>query len=448
MFTNVDSKRRKYLQLGLANILASVMNLSLADDLNDLISNYSVLNKVLAIRIWPSNVYTRFTIEARDKIDATTLIVKEPLSLIVEINNFFLTPDISNFATKVDTGEHSYIYKVKIEQINLDCIRFTFYLKQLITIEKHLLSPVSLGAVDYGYRYVVDIYASHDKLNDDVVALLYLNGSNPKDILDKANEDVIPITDEPNGFSLRKPKSSNSVATSNRANKDKLVVMLDPGHGGEDPGAIGPSGTREKDVVLAIGRELQMLLNDSPHIVATLTRDQDIFIPLATRVAIARKVKADLFISIHADAFITPQARGSSVFMLSANGATSVYARWLARTQNNSDFIGGTSYNVRDKDVKAVLLDMVQSWSLSNSAKLGSYILGQLATINRLHNKNVERAPFAVLKAPNIPSVLVETAFISNPYEEQLLIKSEFRQKIAYTLAHGITNFAKTLIGA
>ena len=225
----------------------------------------------------------------------------------------------------------------------------------------------------------------------------------------------------------------------------KVLVMLDPGHGGEDPGAIGHGGLREKDVVLDIGKKLQLAINQTEYMEARLTRNQDVFIPLATRVAIARAARADLFVSIHADAFTTPVARGSSVFILSDRGASSSFARWLARTQNQADLVGGMSFHTKDKSISRVLLDMTQTWTLSSSGKLGRILLGQMSGINKLHSKTVERAAFAVLKAPDIPSVLVETAFISNPGEEALLKQDDFRQKIAGGLALGIGNFARTL---
>ncbi|WP_228068217.1 MULTISPECIES: N-acetylmuramoyl-L-alanine amidase, partial [unclassified Neisseria] len=214
------------------------------------------------------------------------------------------------------------------------------------------------------------------------------------------------------------------------------VIVLDPGHGGEDPGAIGSSGLREKDVVLSIARETKKRL-DAMGYRTYMTRNEDIFIPLGVRVAKARQLKADVFVSIHADAFTNPSARGTGVYALSTKGATSAAARFLAQTQNSADLIGGVQ-RVGNRQVDSALLDMTQTATIKDSMVLGRNVLGELGKLNKLHKGHVDQANFAVLRAPDIPSILVETAFISNPTEESLLASPSFRQKSAQAIANGV----------
>jgi N-acetylmuramoyl-L-alanine amidase len=220
-----------------------------------------------------------------------------------------------------------------------------------------------------------------------------------------------------------------------------LVIAIDPGHGGEDPGAIGPTGLREKDVVLAISRRLARLIDAQPGMRAHLVREGDYFVPLQMRVVKARALKADLFVSIHADAWMQPTARGASVYALSLSGATSVAARWLASRENEADLIGGVNLNVSDPVLKQTLLDLSQTATINDSLRLGRSVLGELGRLNRLHRKQVEQAGFAVLKAPDIPSILVETAFISNPEEEQRLADENQQERIAQSILDGIRRY-------
>jgi N-acetylmuramoyl-L-alanine amidase len=217
--------------------------------------------------------------------------------------------------------------------------------------------------------------------------------------------------------------------------------MLDPGHGGEDPGAIGRRGTREKDIVLVIARRLKDRFEESTNFRIALTRDADFFVPLNTRVQRARKLRADLFVSLHADAFVTPQANGSSVFVLSESGATSTAAKWLANRENESDLIGGVNLSVKDGFLARTLLDLSQTAQINDSLKLGKMVLAGLGEVNRLHKSSVEQAGFAVLKAPDIPSILIETAFISNPDEEKRLRDAAYQQKMASAIAEGIKRY-------
>ena len=226
-----------------------------------------------------------------------------------------------------------------------------------------------------------------------------------------------------------------------------ILVALDPGHGGEDPGAVGPSGTYEKNIVLGIAKRLKKLIDAQPGMQAYLTRDRDYFVPLQVRVQKARRIKADLFVSIHADAWIKPSARGSSVFVLSQKGASSAAARWLAKSQNEADLIGGINVNTNNQHVMKVLLDMSTAAQINDSVKVGGRVLGEIGKINRLHKKHVERAGFAVLKAPDIPSILVETAFISNPHEERLLRSASHQEKLARAMLTGINDYFSTSPG-
>ncbi|HLX53277.1 MAG TPA: N-acetylmuramoyl-L-alanine amidase, partial [Aquella sp.] len=393
-----------------------------------------------------------------------------PLQLVVDISGITLNAVLNNLNSKV-LDVDPIIKDIQVSQLDSDTVRIIVFLKQHARVQTQAIAPVKLGSVNYKYRYVLDMYPGDDStadngLNDDLLAFLELNsdgnnsvhGDELESLLNHATFGVAQPgivaapakTPAANKVTITQPAISTIVKNEpvlqrSSGSGRKIIVMIDPGHGGEDPGAVGPSGLREKDVVLDIGKKLQQAINQTEYMQARLTRNQDIFIPLATRVAIARAAKADLFVSIHADAFTTPLARGSSVFVLSGRGASSSFASWMAKMQNQADLIGGMSFNTKDKSVKRILMDMAQSWTMKSSDKLGRILLGQMANINSLHSKNVEHAGFAVLKAPDIPSVLVETAFISNPGEEALLKKPEFRSQIANKLALGISNFARTI---
>jgi N-acetylmuramoyl-L-alanine amidase len=237
--------------------------------------------------------------------------------------------------------------------------------------------------------------------------------------------------------------AADAVANPGRAGINRLlIVAIDPGHGGEDPGAIGPSGLREKDVVLQIATKLHDRINARPGMRAVLTRNGDYFVPLQERVAKARRLQADLFVSVHADAFLTPKARGASVFALSQSSASSAAARWMARRENASDAIGGIPQQAsRDAQVLRTLLDMTTSAQIKDSLKVGREVLQHIGRVGRLHKDHVEQAGFAVLKAPDIPSILVETAFISNPEEEQRLRSDRYQNQLVLALYTGIVRY-------
>jgi N-acetylmuramoyl-L-alanine amidase len=220
-----------------------------------------------------------------------------------------------------------------------------------------------------------------------------------------------------------------------------IIVAVDAGHGGEDPGARGRHGTREKDVTLAIAKRLKIAIDKEPNMRAVLVRDGDYFVPLGDRVVKARRVQADLFVSVHADAWVKPDARGSSVFALSERGATSAAARMLAQKENQSDLIGGVNFGVRDPVLARTLLDLSQTATINDSLKLGRHVLSELGDVNELHKQSVEQAGFAVLKAPDVPSILVETAFISNPEEEKRLKDGAYQEKMSAAILSGIKRY-------
>jgi N-acetylmuramoyl-L-alanine amidase len=301
-------------------------------------------------------------------------------------------------------------------------LRVVLDLKSEVNPQLFALKPVG----EYGHRVVLDLYPLIPL--DPLMALLEIErNEGPHE----------PASAE---SSADKPSAANDRA-GKPPSRRRIVVAIDPGHGGEDPGAIGRRGTYEKNVTLAIARKLKALLDDEPGMRAMLTRDDDYFVPLDGRVAKARRVRADLFISIHADAFTTPTARGSSVFALSEHGATSAAARWLAQRENRSDLIGGVNLDARDPVVKRIMLDMSQTAQISDSLRVGRSVLDGIGAVNALHKGSVEQAGFAVLKAPDIPSILVETAFISNPEEEQKLRDEGYQRKFAASMRSGIKQY-------
>ena len=244
--------------------------------------------------------------------------------------------------------------------------------------------------------------------------------------------------------STKKEKTSQEALLPPQVNKNlnkKIVIALDAGHGGEDSGARGAAGSLEKNITLSIARKLKKIIDDDEQLRAVLTRDDDYFVPLHSRVVKARKLKADLFVSIHADAFTNPEAKGSSVFALSQSGATSAFAKYLANKENESDLIGGVSLDDKEPMLAKTLLDLSQSATINDSVRLGNFVLAQLGNINDLHKSNVEQAGFAVLKSPDIPSILIETAFISNPKEEQFLNNEEHQELLAKNILIGIKKY-------
>lgn len=442
MSKKIDTTRRNLIKGGVVTLLTLLIQPKIfADGLTDLI-NQDNKNQVIAVRLWPSSVYTRLTLESENELDATYTINGN--NVYLTIKNARLNAILQKLSSKV-LKEDPIVKSIKVNNDNTNDISVIISLKQNTSIQTKHIPPINLDEVSYKYRYVIDMYPNKDsstsdaQLNDDLLAVLQLNPKKDENLSD----DVITKIANSRDLPYSEFKQPRVVSGKNKA---RLLIVLDPGHGGEDPGAIGVTGTKEKHVVLDIGKRLYDLINQTDYMTAKLTRNDDIFIPLGTRVAIARRAHADMFLSIHADAFITPNAKGSSVFILSERGATSTFARWLAKTQNNSDLIGGMSFKTKDVSLNKVLLDMTQSWSLGKSDKLAKTLLTSLSNLAKLHNGHVEKAAFAVLKAPDIPSVLIETAFISNPIEEAKLKTADFRQKMAETIFSGVSEFAKNIL--
>ena len=381
---------------------------------------WASLGNIASARVWPAQEYTRVVFEAPEALGHRVQTLTDPHRVVLELDGVRLTPELAQLPTRVQ-GDDPYIASIRFGSRG-DTLRIVFELKTQTRAQLFALKPVA----EFAYRVVLDLYPMTPI--DPLMALLAERG-------EPATLETKPIAPQDRTPSV-KPESRPGAGR-----RRVITVALDPGHGGEDPGAIGRRGTQEKDVTLAIGRKLKRLLDGEPGVRAMLTRDADYYVPLAARVQKARRVEADLFVSIHADAFREPQARGSSVFALSETGATSSAARWLAQKENAADLIGGVNLDVRDPVLARTLLDLSQAAQISDSMKVGRHMLDSIGTINALHKGAVEQAGFAVLKAPDIPSVLVETAFISNPDEEAKLRSDRHQTKFAESMGEGIRRY-------
>lgn len=412
------------------------------------ISAYAA-NTITAARVWPAQEYTRIAMESTAPIKYQLLILKNPDRLVLDIEDVELTSVLKTLTDKIIDSD-PYIKQVRAGQFKPGVVRVVVDLKGEVKSNLFALAP----AGDYKHRLVLDIYP----LQDELMAMLEKkNGgtSTQKPIIeplppstDEAaetnNEVTEPLPAETKAASeLPKDasKETNNDTSKNKENDRLITIALDAGHGGEDPGARGASGSHEKEITLQIAKKLKEKIDAEPNMRAVLTRDGDYFVPLGTRVVKARKFKADLFISIHADAFTNPAARGSSVFALSEKGATSASARYLAKKENESDLIGGVSLGGKDPVLAKTLLDLSQAATINDSLKLGKAVLGHIADVNKLHKNRVEQAGFAVLKSPDIPSILVETAFISNPEEERKLNSDAHQDKLADSILTGIKKY-------
>ncbi len=383
---------------------------------------------ILAVRVWPARDYTRVTLEHNQPLRHSHLLVKNPERLVVDLEGVEFNSVLASLPSKILDSDPN-IKLIRAGRNKPGVVRLVIELKGEINPQVFSLKPVG----EYGHRLVLDIYPVAEV--DPLMALLEQNGEPP---LQSAPR-IEPRPAEKGRTETGRPEK---VRPDDTATVTRMVtVVLDPGHGGEDPGAIGSGGSKEKEVTLSIGRRLKEKIDAQPNMRSMLTRDGDFFIPLHQRVGKARRVQADLFVSIHADAFIKSTARGSSVFVLSENGASSSAARWLASRENAADLVGGVNIGVKDPHLARTLLDLSQTATLNDSLKLGKAVLGELGGINALHKGHVEQAGFAVLKAPDIPSILVETAFISNPEEEKRLVDEEYQDKMADAILRGIRNY-------
>lgn len=387
------------------------------------------LPSILAVRVWPAADYTRVTLEHDLPLKFTHFTVENPDRLVVDIEGVEFNSVLDSLARKVATDDPN-IKLLRAGRFKPGVVRLVMELKAKVNPQVFTLEPVG----NYGHRLVLDVYPV--EAPDPLMALL-----------EGRKDAVEPLKTEPDlQIAENRPLEAPEVHTSKKSGGkpivDRLVtITLDPGHGGEDPGAVGKAGSYEKNVTLEVARRLKARIDAEPNMRAVLTRDSDFFVPLQMRVQKARRIQSDLFLSIHADAWIKPDARGSSVFVLSEKGASSTQARLLAQKENQADLIGGVNIGSKDLFLARTLLDLSQTATINDSMKLGKYLLGELGAINTLHKAHVEQAGFAVLKAPDIPSALIETAFISNPEEERRLNDDAYQEKLAGAIVRGIRQY-------
>ncbi len=413
-------------------------------------------SSIVAVRVWPAEDYTRVTIEHKGMVKFTQSVVHNPERLVVDIEGIELNNVLKSLGDKVGPND-PYIRQLRAANYKPGVVRLVMDLKGEVAPQVFNLPPVG----DYQSRLVMDIYPTVPA--DPLMQLV--SGKQPaaappkevakaeiakpeaakleaaKPAVEKPMVAEKPMVSEPESAPKLAEKSPEPASKSGKKSRRMVTIMLDPGHGGEDPGAIGARGSMEKNVTLSIARRLRERIDNDPNMRAALTRDGDFFVPLGTRVQKARKAKADLFVSIHADAWIKPEARGSSVFVLSEKGASSAAARYLAQKENEADKVGGVNFTVSDPHLARTLMDLTQTATQNDSMRLGKSVLGNLGSVNALHKSSVEQAGFAVLKAPDIPSVLIETAFISNPEEEKRLNDEEYQDKLAEAIMRGIRQY-------
>ncbi|MEX3592472.1 MAG: N-acetylmuramoyl-L-alanine amidase [Burkholderia sp.] len=474
--TTYNCYRRKLLCAGASTLVLGLVALRLEQT-----------SSVLGVRVWPARDYTRVTIESDQPLQAAQQLLQGPDRLVVDLDGLDLDQVLRDLVSKIVPNDPQ-IQSVRVGQYQAHVVRMVFDLKGSVKPQMFMLPPVRT----YRYRLVFDLYpvVAPDPLSDLILQTerkekhfneaVHDAQEQPQGALNSPRTPPPSVGDNSDAFFQRFVQSSPAspcspaaptapkptvkplvIAKQQNDNDDNtpdtyafttpkggkngtvrlLTVAIDPGHGGEDPGAIGSGGTYEKHVSLDIAKKLHTKINSAPNMRAMMTRDNDFFVPLNVRVQKARRVGADLFVSIHADAFTTPQARGSSVFALSDHGATSAAARWMANRENSSDTIGGINVKTQDVSVNRALFDMSTTAQIRDSLRYGNYVLREVGSINKLHKGSVEQAGFAVLKAPDIPSILVETAFISNPEEEKCLNDDSYREQMANAIFRGIKRY-------
>jgi N-acetylmuramoyl-L-alanine amidase len=407
--------------------------------------------------------YTRITLESNQPLQYELSMLDNPHRVILDLSNIKLSPVLASLPQKVDAID-PFVQKVRIGQFKPDVIRLVFDLKANVVPRTFMVAPKD----NYAYRLILDIYhpdkaakidvdakiaANIDNTGfatdtlDELVATLIQEGKQPRNGTAQKTG-ITPLNRLPPKPQVNQPKQpASSQVAKNRKSPAMvprmIIVAIDPGHGGKDPGAVGSQGTHEKDVTLAIARKLKERIDKEPNMRAVLTRDGDYYISLPQRRINARRANADLFVSIHADANPKSHAHGSSVFTLSEHGATSTTASWLADKENSvdNDLMGGIDITSKSKDIKELLLDLSLNATINDSVKLAEHVLKQLGDINHLHKKSVEQAGFAVLKSPDIPSILVETAFLSNQKEEEKLRNNNYQSKMADAVFLGIRSY-------
>ncbi|WP_371825000.1 N-acetylmuramoyl-L-alanine amidase [Limnobacter parvus] len=405
------------------------------------------LVKFVDVRLWPADEYTRVTLEHAGAIKYKHFLIENPWRMVIDLLDMRLDTTLKDLTSRLQADD-PFVQQIRVAQYDANTVRLVFDLKTEVKPEIFTIEPIA----EYKNRFVVDFYPKYP--NDPLLALL--QKEDPMLREDEISRALRLAEAETNGTLKLESGSAGSAPNTEVAKTEPnapvnskpkfevrrmITVAIDPGHGGEDPGAIGKGGTYEKNVVLAISKRLKTEIDKMPGMRAMLTRNGDFFVPLNTRVKKARSVNADLFVSVHADAFIRPTAGGSSVYVLSERGATSTAAKWIANKENASDLIGGVNIKGTDAQLAKVLLDLSTTAQINDSLKLGDAVLGNLGKVNRLHKPRVEQAGFAVLRAPDIPSILIETAFISNPAEEKQLTNAAHQQKLAEAIAKGIANY-------
>lgn len=413
--------------------------------------------QMVDVRMWPAEEYTRVTLEHDQPIKFKYFLVRSPMPyrLVVDIEGLTLTAKLQKMISDVSPND-PYIKSVRIGQFTPSIVRLVMDLKSEVRPEVFSLKPVA----NYKYRLIFDIYPVETEdpiagviagLNGQKTApdplgdLLAQNKAKPDTPAASKNQAKASAADKkakmqpaPSPSKTAPQTKKTPAAKPDAKAKRDIVIVVDAGHGGEDPGAVGKRKTYEKHITLSIAKRLERLIKREKGMKVVMTRSSDHFVSLSQRVMIAQKAKAHLFVSIHADAWTKPSAKGSSVYALSERGATSSAARWLAKNQNEADLIGGANFKEVDKRLQSVLVDMTTSWKINYSLELGHSVLQYLGKINTLHRRQVEQAGFLVLKAPGIPSILVETAFISNPQEERKLKTAAYQQKVADAILKGI----------
>lgn len=382
-------------------------------------------SELLAVRVWPGTEYTRITLEGASEFTFSHMIVKDPERLVLDLEGLDLNSVLQSLPSRVLESD-PVIKLIRAGRNRPGVIRVVVELKSEINPQVFTLKPIA----NYGHRLVVDLYPSDPV--DPLLALI--QKSSPMEAA-AGDDGSSPLASTP--APDRPQPAARPVPDANRL----FTVVIDAGHGGEDPGAVGRRGTHEKNVTLSIARWLKSKIDAEPNMRAVMTRNADYFVPLHRRVSMARRVQADLFVSIHADAFVRPEARGSSVYVLSERGATSSAARMLAQRENDADLIGGVNLSRQEGHLARTLLDLSQTATMSDSLKLGEAVLDELGGVNKLHKAQVEQAGFAVLRAPDIPSILVETAFISNPEEERRLNDKSYQDQMAEAVMRGIRRY-------
>ncbi len=438
----MNPKRRSVLQRGLQSIGSfGVLYLLLTE--SELVQANSGA-KLLGVRIWPSEDYTRITLESDQALPISHQVLTGPDRLVVDIDGLELNPTLKDLVAKVKPND-PYVAQIRVGQFQPTVVRLVFDLKEAVKPQLFTLEPVA----EYRYRLIFDLYPTNPP--DPLMQLVKESAKKEKLLTEErakgqkgtaANEDPNdPIAAFAKKDIPATAKTGPGTGTQRIPFKRLITVALDPGHGGEDPGAIGARGSYEKHIVLAIAKRLENKIDQEDAMRPFLTRDGDYFVPLHRRVFKARQVEADLFVSIHADAFIQPHAKGASVFALSQQGATSSAARWMANKENASDLIGGINIKTKDKQVAHLLLDMSTTAQINDSLRVGNSVLRNIGSFAPLHKNKVEQAGFAVLKAPDIPSILIETAFISNPQEEKRLNSEAYQEQIADAILAGIKDY-------